>query len=262
MPARRFELSRVRGAYDAQWQVVRTWVDTVPDDALAHDSVLDGWTVSDLIAHVGKVALSVARLYPDNSSDKPISIAAYVSNYTNRAPVIAEDTRQAAGGPDRTRAQLTAFLDESQAAATETLAEIGENDLVVRARSGPIRLSDFVATRCTELVVHADDLSRSVPEAAQPVHDREAVAASVRALLDVLAERAPGRSVEVRVPPYGAVQCIAGPRHTRGTPPNVVEMEPLTWLRLAAGRTTWQSAQDRIEASGERADLSAVLPLF
>ena len=84
-----------------------------------------------------------------------------------------------------------------------------------------------------------------------------------RFLLEELAERAPGGSVEVRVPPYGVTQCIAGPRHTRGTPPNVVEADPRTWLDLATGRTTWADAMAaaRVSASGERADLSALLPL-
>jgi len=80
----------------------------------------------------------------------------------------------------------------------------------------------------------------------------------------VLALRHPGRSVEVRVAPYVAVQCLEGPRHTRGTPPNVVETDPLTWLRLCSGRETWEVARQdgRLRASGERADLSALLPLF
>ena len=86
---------------------------------------------------------------------------------------------------------------------------------------------------------------------------------AVRTLLAVLAERAPGRSVEVRVPPYGAVQCVAGPRHTRGTPPNVVEMDPATWLALATGRLGWAQAvtEGRVRVSGIRADLSEHLPL-
>ncbi len=81
--------------------------------------------------------------------------------------------------------------------------------------------------------------------------------------LAVLAERAPGRSVEVRVPPYAAVQAIEGVRHTRGTPPAVVETDAATWLDLATGELTWAEAvgSGRIRASGERADLTAHLPL-
>jgi len=69
--------------------------------------------------------------------------------------------------------------------------------------------------------------------------------------------------VEVRVPPYGAVQCIDGPRHTRGTPPNVVEMDPVTWVKVATGGITWTAGLDSgvIRVSGVRADLSGYLPL-
>lgn len=90
-----------------------------------------------------------------------------------------------------------------------------------------------------------------------------AVRDGVRALLAVLNAKVPGRSVEVRVPPYGAIQCVEGLRHTRGTPPNVVEMDPLTWLEVATGRTNWHDAVSagRIRASGIRADLSPYLPL-
>ncbi len=81
--------------------------------------------------------------------------------------------------------------------------------------------------------------------------------------LAVLAERAPGKSVEVRVPPYAAAQVIAGVRHTRGTPPAVIEMDADTWIALAIGALTWLEAEESgaIRASGERADLTPYLPL-
>lgn len=92
---------------------------------------------------------------------------------------------------------------------------------------------------------------------------RPLLRAAVRVTLDRLAEAAPGRAVEVRVPPFAAVQCLEGPRHTRGTPPNVVEMDAVTWLELATGRIAWEEALNarRITASGPRADLSALVPL-
>jgi hypothetical protein len=92
---------------------------------------------------------------------------------------------------------------------------------------------------------------------------RELLKEAVRALLSELEQRAPGRSVEVRVPPYGAIQCVAGPRHTRGTPPNVIETDPVTWITLATGRLDWVEAVDsgRVRASGIRADLREWLPL-
>jgi hypothetical protein len=92
---------------------------------------------------------------------------------------------------------------------------------------------------------------------------RPATATAVRYLLQLLAEKAPGNSVEMRVPPFGAVQVIEGPRHTRGTPPNVVETDATTWIAVATGREHWTDAvaAGRIVASGVRADLSALLPL-
>jgi hypothetical protein len=87
--------------------------------------------------------------------------------------------------------------------------------------------------------------------------------ALVKHYLAVLEQRAPGRSVEVRVPPYAAVQVVPGVRHTRGTPPAVVETDAETWLAVATGRTTWSEAvaSGKVLASGERTDLSAYLPL-
>ncbi len=86
---------------------------------------------------------------------------------------------------------------------------------------------------------------------------------ATRFLLEELGARAPGRSVEVRVPPYGAVQCVSGPRHTRGTPPSVVETDAATWIALACGTLRWADAEatGRLHASGERSDLSPYLPL-
>ncbi|WP_167042739.1 sterol carrier family protein [Salinibacterium sp. ZJ454] len=94
--------------------------------------------------------------------------------------------------------------------------------------------------------------------------DREATALAVRYLLQLLAERAPGNTVEVRVPPFGAVQAIEGPRHTRGTPPNVIETDAATWVALATGSLSWDDAlaADRVSASGSRADLAGQLPVL
>jgi len=93
--------------------------------------------------------------------------------------------------------------------------------------------------------------------------ERPVTAMAVRYTLQLLAEASPGNSVEVRVPPFAAVQCIEGPRHTRGTPPNVIETDPTTWLALAAGRQSWDQAvaAGLVRASGVRADLSGELPV-
>ena len=93
---------------------------------------------------------------------------------------------------------------------------------------------------------------------------REDTATSVRYLLQLLAERAPGASVEVRVPPFGAVQAIPGPKHTRGTPSNVIEMNAQTWINLACGQEAWDAASEdhQLKTSGNRADLGELLPLI
>lgn len=92
---------------------------------------------------------------------------------------------------------------------------------------------------------------------------RETLATAVRFTLEALAASAPGRSVEVRVPPFGAVQCIEGQSHRRGTPPAVIETDAATWLALATGAVTWADAvaAGAVDASGARADLAALLPL-
>ena len=97
-----------------------------------------------------------------------------------------------------------------------------------------------------------------------PSVDRTTLALAVRYTLQLLAEQAPGGTVEVRVPPYGAVQCIEGPRHTRGTPPNVVETDAPTWLALAPGGRGWDDARatGRVHASGQGADLAGVVPVI
>ena len=115
----------------------------------------------------------------------------------------------------------------------------------------PARRIDIAAGRDALAVVAAGDAARPV------------TATAVRYLLQLLDEKAPGNSVEVRVPPFGAVQVIQGPRHTRGTPPNVVEMDATTWIAVATGTEEWAdaAASGRVHASGTRADLTGVLPL-
>jgi hypothetical protein len=94
--------------------------------------------------------------------------------------------------------------------------------------------------------------------------DRTTLALAVRYTLQLLAEKAPGGTVEVRVPPHGAVQCVEGPKHTRGTPPNVIETDAATWLALATGDLAWADARaaGSVHASGQRADLDGLLPVI
>ena len=103
-------------------------------------------------------------------------------------------------------------------------------------------------------------------EGAQPPSDaplpRAVLATAVRYSLEEVTARAPGNSVEVRVPPFGVTQCVEGPRHTRGTPPNVIECDAATWLAMVTGQLDWADAvgAGKVAASGLRADLSALLP--
>lgn len=94
--------------------------------------------------------------------------------------------------------------------------------------------------------------------------ERTEIATAVRFLLEELAELAPGKSVEVRVPPYGAVQCVGGLSHTRGTPPNVIETDAGTWIGIATGQLSWGEAiaGARVHASGSRANLDGLLPVI
>ena len=141
------------------------------------------------------------------------------------------------------RPQITrALLDEQ-------LAAVGRGPY-----TGP-DTAEALRRACVGAALAAYDLGA---EPARPV-----VRGAVRFLLDRLVARAPGKSVEVRIPPYAAVQCVAGPRHTRGTPPNLVEMDAATWIALGAGRLAWADAiaAGRVRASGARADLSHLLPI-
>jgi hypothetical protein len=100
------------------------------------------------------------------------------------------------------------------------------------------------------------------PPSSAPV-PRTILATAVRYSLEEVTARAPGNSVEVRVPPFGVTQCVEGPRHTRGTPPNVIECDAATWLAMVTGQLSWADAvaAHRVAASGLRADLSTLLPL-
>ncbi|WP_344289002.1 sterol carrier family protein, partial [Streptomyces synnematoformans] len=161
-------------------------------------------------------------------------------------------------GPDA----LAAALDAAAARLAAARPEAVRTDRLLPHRFGPMTALDLTVTRLVEFVVHSDDLARAT--GVDIPLDRDAVAAVVRVLADALAAKAPGAAVEVRIPPYAAIQCTEGPRHTRGTPPNVVEAAPLTWIRLATGRTDWAVAlaEGAVTASGDRADLSPVLPVL
>lgn len=107
-------------------------------------------------------------------------------------------------------------------------------------------------------------VARWLADETAPTPDRAALGAAVRLTARTLAASAPGASVEVRVPPFVAVQCISGPRHTRGTPPNVVETDPRSWLLLVTGHCGFDAlvADGRLRLSGSRAaEIASWFPL-
>lgn len=251
-----------RAAYEAQQRNVADWLLALSPDIWKRSSRLTGWTVRELGFHVTDMTGVVVRAVAAGPTrEKALSIAAYTSAWPDAAAEIAQRDRDGAAGMTpgdvlvnaaRARADLLGILEATP------------GDPVVRGRRGPLRLSDLMITRVNELVVHSMDLSASVPEVDPVRLDPGALGISVRMLTGILAERVPGHSVEVRVPPYAAVQCVSGPRHTRGTPPNVVEVDAMTWVELATGRIDWADAvgDGRVRVSGERADLSEHLPVL
>lgn len=262
--AKRIDPAAVWAAYAEGHHAIRSWLAELPETAWSAASVLPGWNIADLAAHMATVADSVTAVEVAGRGVAPDTVSSYLASYGDVAATIADAAKRMADDASREPSALLAIIDERFKAATAVIERIGLRDQVVATRRVPVRLADYLLTRVIEVAVHADDFARSVAGTAPPSVPRDVNPLATRALLEVLAERAPGRSVEVRVPPYAAVQCVAGPRHTRGTPPNVVEMAPHVWLRLAAGRTTWadEVAAGSVAASGERADLTSLLPLL
>jgi uncharacterized protein (TIGR03083 family) len=260
--ARRYDPVRTRSAVLAQFAHIREAVRTLTPGQLALPTRLGDWSVRELAAHLTMALSTVTRNLelPEPVSAKPdLTLLEWPFSTADRAARIADDTKAlAADRPD-----LDALYGEVAARFDELVpGGLSGAERLLPTRVGVMRLTDFLVTRTVELVVHTDDLNEAT--GLDIPYDRQALAACTRLLADALAEKAPGGSVEVRVPPFAVVQCVQGPKHTRGTPPNVVETDPLTWIRLATGRTGWAQALDaaKVDASGERADLAALLPLM
>ncbi|MFE4051268.1 sterol carrier family protein [Streptomyces sp. YIM B13518] len=257
--ARSYDPAKTRAAVLAQFGNVRAAVRTLDPGQLALPTRLGDWTVRELVAHIGTALTAVDRLLEEPEPARQDGrLADWPSAVAADADAIAGVARRlAADHPD-----LDAHLADAERRFTARLDEAPGGRLLPTS-AGALPLADYVVTRTVELVVHTDDLNAAVPGLDVP-YDRRALAACTRLLADALAVKAPGGSTEVRIPPYAVVQCVEGPRHTRGTPPNVVETDPLTWIRLAGGRTAWQDAvtDAKVSASGERADLGPYLPLL
>ncbi len=238
---------------------MRAWLARLPYEDFGTPSVLPGWDVRLLTGHVLMIFRGLLSAVGSPVDEPPLALHDYVARYRVDAAVIDAVTTELAA--DRTPDDLVTELDLLLSEVRHQLAE--PLPKVVRAPRGPISGVDYLSTRIFEVLAHSDDLSRSLPDRKPIELDRGALKAGVRGLAGMLAAKYPGRSVEVRVPPFAAVQCVAGPRHTRGTPANTIETDPTTWLRLATGAVSWAEAMDAgaLQVSGERADLSTYLPL-
>lgn len=242
--------------FAAQSDLLAGWLAGLADDDFGAASVLEEWDVRTLLAHIVLIRRGLVRVLDTRIEERAVPAAEYVRRYRRDVAEIASST--AATAADQSPVDLL----EAVRVPLEIPAA-GEREVLAGPR-GPITARDWVATRLVDLVVHCDDFSATFPDREPVPLNRGALATAVRTLAEILAAQAPGRSVEVRIPPFIAVQAVAGPRHTRGTPPNVVETDPLTWLRVATGRRTFAGAlaDGSLTASGLRADLTGYLPVL
>jgi uncharacterized protein (TIGR03083 family) len=244
----------------AQYERLATAVTGLPDSAFAGPTRLGEWTVAELVAHLtANVAAVTGALRRPPPDAPPISVVAYLASMREYAPGVARRATELAAGA--TPARLRAALRDAVAAAAAAVVPEPLSRLLA-VRLGTVTLESFLATRCVEGVVHGLDLRAATGLPAEP--DPTALRVVVRTFATLLVRTAPGRSVEVRVPGHLAVQCVAGPRHTRGTPGNVVEADPVAFVEVLAGRRTWPDAvaHGDVRASGERADLTPYVPLI
>jgi len=208
-------ITEASSALHAQWDRLRAWVGAVVDeDVAAEPSVLEGWTVAELVAHLGRAMDALAVCTPLPADTIPFTLAEYLGTYVARAADIAETTRELATqiSDDPLR-----WVDEQAANAFRQLDALGPADVVVQARRGPVKLSTMTISRVIELVVHADDLARSVHRVAgsgagpDPI-EPAALTLVADTLLGIVVARG-GWDLEVA--------------------------DERRWLRLAAGRTLY-----------------------
>jgi uncharacterized protein (TIGR03083 family) len=256
--------SRVGAALIAQGRSLHGWLVGLSAADFAAPSVLPGWDVRTLVGHLALMLGGFDAALARPTTARPMPAWELVRRYRRDVAQIEARTRDVAG--DASGAELVERIAGGLDALAETLA--GPLPSVIESPRGPATALDVTETRVVELAVHSDDLSRSLPDRPAVPIERAALGSASRTLATILAGQSPGRSIEVRIPPYAAVQCglpdDPGPTHTRGTPPNVIETDALTFLRLATGRTSWAAARAAhlIRASGRQADLSQVLPLL
>ncbi|WP_024285754.1 maleylpyruvate isomerase N-terminal domain-containing protein [Cellulomonas sp. KRMCY2] len=233
------ELGRIEDVLRAQWLRLRPWVHGLEEDARELPSVLGGWTVEDLVAHLGRAMDALTHARPSAPGTVPLTLGEYVGSYPERAVEIAATTRELAA---EIRDDPLPAVDRRVEAALAQLAVLRDlgPDPVVQARRGPILLSEMVLSRLIELVVHADDLARSTHRDGPGPVLPEALALVADALLEIAVDRG-GWNLEI--------------------------VDPIAWVRLACGRVpltvdALAAALQPTYASDSLPDLGTVLPLL
>lgn len=198
------DLAEATAALRTQWDRLERWLgslDDTLDDVVDQPSVLDGWTVGELVSHLGRAMDALVAAGPVAPGTNPLTLAEYLGTYPERAEQIAQVTR--ALDEEIAADRLTAVSGYARRAFAR-LDELSPTETVVQARRGPITLRDMVVSRVIELVVHADDLERSLPGVAEKAVDRGA--------LDLVAAEAPAHRRDARrLEPRGRRPASVGP---------------------------------------------------
>ena len=250
-------------AVQEQAGLIADLVATIPDDAFDRPTRAGSWTVAVLVTHLARVHSSVLDVLARPVTGPPeLTARDYFGVARSYAPDVSRLAGEQAAG--KTPVQLREGLAEACAAGVTALAETDEHR-VVQTRGGAMTLRELTWTRLVEQVVHVLDLRAALlADEAQAWLSPSGMTLACRLIAERAVDAEPGGAVELRVPPRVAVQLGAGSKHTRGTPPNTVETDQVTFVELAAARISWADAvrTGRLRVKGDRADLSRLLPLL
>lgn len=254
-------LARTAQVHIAQARASARWFLTLPAAVFDRPVSTNGATVHDVIARAHWQAIDLVLTLQQPTSMRAVSLEQYLRSLRDAASYEVHAAADIAGrlpGPDLAR-EFSASIEHLDEAVRGELAP------VIETRYDAVRTVDVLRGRLLELLLATDDVARAVGVPA-PL-ERAALTDVARSYSDVVGALYPGRSVELRVPPATAVQLATaegGPTHKRGTPPTVVETDPLTFIRLCSGRVPWGDAlrEHRVTASGAHADLSGVFPVL